>query len=147
MSPKQHNIKTLVDSVARNFFAGHQKFYWFIWFIENEIKSRHQGANTIRCKSEIFPPTPYFYGADPANIENAVKNFAGDRRPKSIGMFFIILSTNKLAVKSKYSTWGLEYHAHYAWTNRLYRKRIFLRTTFIPSCCKCYYLQSVYTCT
>ncbi len=89
MSPKQHISEVLLHYLSS--------------FYQNEIKSRHQGANTIRCKSEIFPPTPYFYGADPANIENAVKKFARNGRPKSIGMFFIVLSINKLAAKSKYS--------------------------------------------
>ncbi len=65
MSSKQL-IKTLVTSVARNYFTDHLKV------------------------------------ADIENKENAVRNFARDGRPQSIGMFFIILSINKLTAKSKY---------------------------------------------
>ena len=78
--------------------------YYLSIFYQNEIKSRHQGANTIRCKSEIFSPTPYFYGADPANIKNAVKNFARDVGPQSIGMYLSIPSRDILSPKSKYCT-------------------------------------------
>ncbi len=52
----------------------------------------------------LSPPTPYFYGADPANIKNAVKNFARDVGPQSIGMYLIIPSRDILSSKPKYCT-------------------------------------------
>ncbi len=77
MSPKQH-IKTLVASVARNFSGGHRK--------------------VVRVGSL------YFYGADPDNIKNAVKNFARDVGPQSIGMYLTIPSRDIVSPKSKYCT-------------------------------------------
>ena len=53
----------------------------------------------------IFSPTPYFYGADPANMKNAVKKFARDVGPQSIGMYLSIPSRDILSPKSKYSNW------------------------------------------
>ncbi len=50
MSPKQH-IKTLVASGARNFFVSHRKVV--------RVGNLYEKVN--------------FYGADPANIKNAVK--------------------------------------------------------------------------
>ena len=45
-----------------------------------------------------------FYGADPANIKNAVKKFACDIGPQSIGMYLSISSRDILSPKSKYCT-------------------------------------------
>ncbi len=45
---------------------------------------------------KLFPTTPYFYGADGANIKNVVKNFAHDVGPQTIGMYSIIPSRDIL---------------------------------------------------
>ncbi len=85
MSPKQH-IKTLVASVVRNFSGSHRRV----------VK--------VGSLYEKFPPTPYFYGADPDNIKNAVKNFARDIGPQSIWMYITIPSRDILSPKPKYCT-------------------------------------------
>ncbi len=73
---------------------------------------------SVGRNKQIFPPMPYFYGADPANIKNAVKNFVRDIGPKSIGMYFIIPSTDILSPKSKYCN-GFDVQPHNDWTTEI----------------------------
>ena len=55
------------------------------------------------------------YGADPANIKNAVKKFARDVGPQTIGMYLIIPSRDILSPKCKYCT-GFDVRPHNDWT-------------------------------
>ena len=90
MSPKKH-IKTLVASVARNFFVGHRKVV------------------------SLYGKVNYFYGADLSNIKNAVKNFARDVGPQSFCMYLTIPSRDILSPNSKYCT-GFDVRPHNDWT-------------------------------
>ena len=75
MSPKQH-IETLVASVMCIFFVGHRKV------VKVYMKKLTLSLPVIKMfHRQLFPPTPYFYGAEPANITNAVKDFVSDIGP------------------------------------------------------------------
>ncbi len=58
-----------------------------------------------------------FYGADPANIKNAVNFFARDVGPQTICMYLSIPSRDILSPKSKYCT-GFDVRPHNDWTTR-----------------------------
>ncbi len=100
MSPKQH-IKLWWSRLRAIFFAAIGRLL----------------GSAAYMKKLIFSPTPYFYGADPANIKNAVNLFARDVGPQTICMYLSIPSRDILSPKSKYCN-GFDVRPHNDWTNK-----------------------------